>query len=475
MLKDRHLFISLDSCPHGSVGNADQSLSKIAGVGTACFWSLDSAGQFRRIELKDAYYMPNYGRNLVSVKRLNDAGVETVFGSSPRLIVAAGTVFPLQEDNGLFVLKGKVRSEEAAHAVPLALWHDRLGHNNRKDVQCLESKVLGMSISDKTVELCETCETEKAKRQPIKKSSWGTRALKTLDIVHTDILGPLTEESIDGFKYAIGFVDSYSRFGTVYLMKARSECLDKFKLFVTDVGSPRTLVSDGAKEYLRHEFQGFCRERGVRREVSSPYTPEDNGKAERLWGTVVGMSRCMMKAGMDKTYWSYALKAAFHVKNFCIHSSHGKTPWELFNDSKADVSGLRVFGCTVFVFVEKEFRRKLDSTAVEGVFLGYDTHCPAYIVSFPNSSGDMRILQTRNVRFDEKQFYFGKAVTSKSGGDNLTEYSTVVDHTKRQETLDLPPDEQDVDVPADEETDEMSEEIVEQTLPELAVQGNNSD
>ena len=77
--------------------------------------------------------------------------------------------------------------------------------------------------------------------------------------------------------------------------------------------------------------------------VSSPYTPEDNTKAERIWGTMgLGMTKCMMEtACMGKSYWSYAMKAAFHVTNFVIQSSHGKTPHELFLCEET-----RCFGCS---------------------------------------------------------------------------------------------------------------------------------
>ena len=210
------------------------------------------------------------------------AGVEVVLNASPCLKVK-GTMFPVVASSGLFALRVFVRGEVACHAVSLSRWHDRLGHNNCRDLQLLEDKAIGMDISTRAESVCEPCETQKAKRKPIKKS-WGTRAESVLHIVHSDILGPLHVESVDGFRYAVGFVDSWSRYGTVYFMRSRDQCFSKFQLFVADVGKPRLLVSDGAKEYLSREFEEFCEQQSIRREVSSPYTPEDNGKVERLWG-----------------------------------------------------------------------------------------------------------------------------------------------------------------------------------------------
>ena len=95
-----------------------------------------------------------------------------------------------------------------------------------------------------------------------------------LDIVHTDIVGPITPEAVDGHKYAIGFVDSFSRYYRVYFMKSREEPLEKFQQFCADVGQPLTLVSDGAKEYISNDLKKFTRLKGIKLENSAPYTPQ---------------------------------------------------------------------------------------------------------------------------------------------------------------------------------------------------------
>ena len=178
--------------------------------------------------------------------------------------------------------------------------------------------------------VCDVCATQKAKRAAITKT-WGTRATESLAIVHTDILGPMQTESVDGERYAIGFIDSYSRFATVYLMRTRDEAPEKMKQFVADVGRPRTLVTDGAKEYTSRETESFCRDQGIRHERSAPYVPEDNGKAERIRATIMDMTRCMIEqAGVPQEYWSHAIRAAYYTKNRSVHSAHGKTPFAVF-------------------------------------------------------------------------------------------------------------------------------------------------
>jgi transposase InsO family protein len=133
-------------------------------------------------------------------------------------------------------------------------------------------------------------------------------------------------------------------------------------------------VSDGVPEYVGQNFKFWCRKSGIRTKVSAPYTPEENGKIERKWGTVVGMARCMIHdAGLSKEYWTYVLNHAFYVKNMCLHSAINTTPYERMYRTKPNVSFLKVFGCKAYAFLEKQFRKKFDCTAREGVFLGLVT------------------------------------------------------------------------------------------------------
>ena len=120
-------------------------------------------------------------------------------------------------------------------------WHRVLGHNFN-DVARLTKLVDGMHIwKDGAAGHCDTCAEKKAKRAPVNKAS-GTRAKKKLDNVHTDVLGSIHQESNEGFRYAIGFIDSYSRYAVVYPMRTRVEVNEKMELFISDVGSPGTLV-----------------------------------------------------------------------------------------------------------------------------------------------------------------------------------------------------------------------------------------
>ena len=164
----------------------------------------------------------------------------------------------------------------------------------------MKDHVVGMDVCENDVFVCEVCEVNKAKRRPVPKDHI-TRSKETLDYVHCDVLGPVSPVSVDAHKYAIGFQDSYSRYGKVYFMKSRDEVAAKFKQYCADIGKPRVLVTDCAKEFIGGDMKTFCRNKGIRQETSALYTPEENGKIERVWGTICGMNSCMIhRANMDK-------------------------------------------------------------------------------------------------------------------------------------------------------------------------------
>ena len=189
-------------------------------------------------------------------------------------------------------------------------------------------------------------------------------------------------------------------------MKSRDEVAAKFVQYCADIGKPRVLVTDCAKEFVGGD-KTFCRNKGIRQETSAPYTPEENRKIESVWRTICGMARCMIhRANMDKEYWTYALNYAFYIKNLLLHSATKQTPYERMYGEKPNLSFIKVFGCKVYSFVEKEFRGKFDERAKVGVFLDFAENSKTYIIGL-EKNGAAKKIKTRSVRFNEDEFYFG--------------------------------------------------------------------
>ena len=99
--------------------------------------------------------------------------------------------------------------------------------------------------------------------------------------------------------YFITFIDDYTRFGYVYLISHKSEALNCFKKFMNLVENQldkkiKTFRSDRGREYLSDEFKNLCDGKRIERQLSIPYTSQQNGVAERRNRTLLEMVRSMM-------------------------------------------------------------------------------------------------------------------------------------------------------------------------------------
>ena len=179
------------------------------------------------LQLKQAFWVHIYTRNLISVKKLPEQGTMVSFGKEANIRTQDGTFFPLVcTSDDLYTLrvlpfvsnlgpralpverlpgiahtyggrKGWLSwlGSHAAQSRTLVQWHRALGHNNFNDVARLMKLVDGMHIrKEGAAGQCDTCAEAKAKCAPVNKAS-GTRAKTKLDIAHTDVLGPIHQES----------------------------------------------------------------------------------------------------------------------------------------------------------------------------------------------------------------------------------------------------------------------------------------
>ncbi|KAK9003803.1 hypothetical protein V6N11_018699 [Hibiscus sabdariffa] len=151
----------------------------------------------------------------------------------------------------------------------------------------------------------------------------GERASDLLGLIHSDVCGPMNTQARGGFHYFITFTDDFSRYGYIYLMRHKSEALEKFKEFRNEVQnqhgkSIKALRSDRGGEYLSHEFDELLKECGIVSQLTPPGTPQWNGVSERRNRTLLDMVRSMMShSDLPISFWGHALETtAFYTKPF---------------------------------------------------------------------------------------------------------------------------------------------------------------
>ncbi|GJS57271.1 retrovirus-related pol polyprotein from transposon TNT 1-94 [Tanacetum coccineum] len=238
--------------------------------------------------------------------------------------------------------------------------------------------------------------------------------------------------------------------------------------------SVKELRSDNGTEFKNHKMEEFCDEKGISQNFSSPYTPEQNGVAERRNRTLIEAAETMLNsAKLSKQFWGEAVNIACYTQNrSIIVKRHGKTSYDLFRGRSSNISYFHVFGCPVHIHNHRDHLGKFDEKANDGFFLGYSPMAKAFRVT----KGDA-INFNKNRSFPDDEFLKPRSeVTQCPGNTEYFPYILAYENTTPSESLILqesvisedPPEFIEVDNhPALNEPDQtQSADLLEQAQPQ---------
>ncbi|KAE8704478.1 hypothetical protein F3Y22_tig00110450pilonHSYRG00264 [Hibiscus syriacus] len=249
------------------------------------------------------------------------------------------------------------------------LWHMRLGHvsYSKLSVMVKKSMLKGLPQLDvRTDTVCAGCQYGKAHQLPYDESKF--KAKEPLDLVHSDVFGPVKQQSISGMRYMVTFIDDFSRYVWVFFMKEKSDTFSKFKEFRDsaegEVGKKICcLRTDNGGEYRSNEFSQYLRECRIRHQYTCANTPQQNGVVERKNRHLAEICRSMLHAkNVSGRFWAEAMRTAAFVINRLPQPS------------------------------------KFDKKAVRCIFVGYDSQRKGWKCCDPISG---RCYTLRNMVFDE--------------------------------------------------------------------------
>ncbi|KAK4420098.1 Retrovirus-related Pol polyprotein from transposon TNT 1-94 [Sesamum alatum] len=315
------------------------------------------------IELEQVYYVPSMIKNIISIPLLDNS------------------------DNN-----GNAR-----------LWHARLGHISQDRMKRLvDSK--NLEVGDLSeLPTCESCLRGKMTKKPFVGQS--RLATGLLNLVHTDVCGPLRTQARGGFSYFITFTDDHSRYGYVYLMRYKSEALERFKEFRLEVENQtnckiKVLRSDRGGEYLSTEFLNYLKENGMILEWTPPGKPQLNGVSERRNRTLLDMVRSMMSfTKLPLSFWGYELETAAKLLNLVPTSVLTQTPYEIWHGKPASYNYLKVWGSPAYV--KRLVGDKLESRSSLCRFVGYPKETAGYYFYDPL---EQKVFVSRNAVLLEQGF-----------------------------------------------------------------------
>lgn len=382
-------------------------------------------GKWCEKHLEDVLYVPDIHVNLFSAITALDRGLRLEADSRICKFLRGNEIVGMaSRERGLFRMMFKVISNSTVANVAtkqvtsLKTWHERFGHQNIFHVkQYLKNAGINFSDHDRGDFFCEGCIKGKHHRMPFINSQ--NRAGNVGQLVHSDVCGPMHEISFGGSKYFVLFKDDYSNYRTVYFIQKKSEVAQLVEKYVRNVKSSTSYTvaairTDNGLEYINNYVKTFTDNHGIQHQRTVPHTPEQNGRAERDMRTVVEAARSMIHSkNLSLKYWAEAVNTAVYVLNRTGPSPmKGKTPHELWFKRKPTINHLRCFGSEVFSHVPKEKRRKWDSKAIRGIFVGYCDNTKGYRVWFPDQQ---KIGISRDIVFREDEMNRQPESTSNDG------------------------------------------------------------
>ncbi|KAK1697271.1 hypothetical protein QYE76_013968 [Lolium multiflorum] len=371
------------------------------------------------LSLNNCYFVPALSMNIISGSCLMQDGYSFKSENNGCSIFMNNIFYGrAPEKNGLFLLDLD-SSDTHIHNIDAKriklndnstyMWHCRLGHIGVKRMKKLHTDGLLESLDFESLDRCEACLMGKMTKTPF--SGIMERATDLLEIIHTDVCGPMSVASRGGYRYVLTFTDDLSRYGYIYFMKHKSETFEKFKEFQSEVENQRNkkikfLRSDRGGEYLSYEFGMHLKKCGILSQLTPPGTPQRNGKPK--------------------------------------------------------LSFLKVWGCEAYV--KKLQPDKLEPKAEKCVFIGYPKETIGYTF-YHRSEG--KIFVAKNGTFLEKEFLTKEVTGRKVELDEIDESSLVDQSSAVPEVVPVPP------TPTTEEANDNDHETSNEKLLNLADRQGN--
>ncbi|KAJ3662741.1 hypothetical protein Zmor_007072 [Zophobas morio] len=373
-------------------------------------------GQVLEQGMSEVWYVPEIGKNLFSISAASNHGVNALFSKHTLQLFSRGKVVATGQlaKNGLFEMNIRARATAeamiaSASAQNVRVWHERLGHVAFKVVREMAKSdaITGMKVvdskdsTDNEDTFCEDCVYGKHVRQPFPSSN--SRAERPGDLMHFDTIGPLNE-SLGGSRFAAVFTDDCS--GTIIAvpMKTKSDVVDAMISVIADAEANghkiKRVRSDNGGEFLGSEMKAVLTKKFIKQELTTPYCPQQNGRAERSNRTLNEMVRCQLASGnLPQGLWAEMIRNGAHIRNRIPRARlEGKTPYELWTGRKPDLSHLRKIGSTAYALIDESKRSKFEKKSERLILVGYEFEQHAYRLWRP---GTKVIIKSRDVKIVE--------------------------------------------------------------------------
>nr|GEY67530.1 ribonuclease H-like domain-containing protein [Tanacetum cinerariifolium] len=213
---------------------------------------------------------------------------------------------------------------------------------------------------------------------------------KPLLMLHMDLFGLINVKSLMKKSYCLVITDDFSRFSWVFFLATKDETSGILKTFITRIENQldckvKVIRCDNGIEFKNSVMNQFYDMKGIKREFSVAWTPQQNGVAERKNKTLIKAARTMknrtlieaaktmlVDSKFSTTFWEKAVNTTCYALNRAlVIKTHNKTPYELIRGRPPLLDFMKPFGYPVTILNTKNYLGKFDEKVDEGFFVGY--------------------------------------------------------------------------------------------------------
>jgi hypothetical protein len=268
--------------------------------------------------------------------------------------------------------------------------------------------IQGIQLSTKEPAiLCRGCQFGKQQRAHFPINSVRQRAQFPGDIIHADLCGPMSVPSKGRSLYFAIFKDDSTGYRFVFCIPRKSDALRCFqkvcKTIFKNIGRDvKVLRTNRGGEFANKAFDQYLAVNSIRREFTTPYTPEQNSVVERDNRTIMeGVRSSIFQAQVSLTFWAEAVQYIVYTLNRTgTRLLQNSTPYQAYTGIQPSIAHMWPFGCPCFIHVSKQLRKKLDAKSKAGIFLGYSEETKRYRLWIPEKQ---QVVTNRDVIFDENK------------------------------------------------------------------------
>ncbi|GJZ76385.1 putative ribonuclease H-like domain-containing protein [Tanacetum coccineum] len=310
------------------------------------------------LDFDDVYFVDELKFNLFSVSQMCDKKNSVLFTESECLILSPSFMLldesqvvlraPRKDDVYNLDLKNIVLSEgiTCLYANTIAdeskLWYRRLGHVNFKNINKLVKGHLVRGLPSKVFVNDHTCVAcKKGKQHKASCKAKLERIIrKPLELLHMDLFGPVSVESINKKRYCLVVTDDFSRFSWVFFLATKDETSEILCNLIIGLEKQlnhnvKIIRCDNGTEFKNHAMNEFCAKKGIKREFSVARTPQQNGVAERKNRTLIKAARTMLADSLlPIPFWAEAVNTACYVLNRGNHGGHSSNGYIPLRDMR---------------------------------------------------------------------------------------------------------------------------------------------